>query len=49
MFFLGGALVSSLLVEASLLGKNPAIRINKFETQAEKDFQEGCTSAISGL
>lgn len=29
------------LVEASLLGKNPAIRINKFETQAEKDFQEG--------
>ena len=37
------------LVEASLLGKNPAIRINKFETQAEKDFQEGIGYALKGL
>ena len=37
------------LVEASLLGKNAAIKINKYETKSEMNFQEGIGFALKGL
>lgn len=37
------------LIEASLLGKNAAIKINKYETKSEVNFQEGVGFALKGL
>ncbi len=37
------------LIEASLLGKNAAIKINKYETESEVNFQEGVGFALKGL
>jgi len=37
------------LIEASLLGKNAAIKINKYETESEINFQEGVGFALKGL
>ena len=37
------------LVEAALLGNNPAIFINKNETTTEKDFQQGIGFAFKGI
>lgn len=37
------------LVESSLLGKNAAIKINKYETKSEMNFQEGIGFALKGL
>lgn len=37
------------LVEAALLGSNPAILVNKNETTTEKDFQQGIGFAFKGI
>ena len=37
------------LVESALLGKNAAIKINKYETESEINFQEGIGFAFKGL
>lgn len=37
------------LIEAALLGKNAAIKINKYETESEINFQEGVGFALKGL
>ena len=37
------------LIEAALLGKNSAIKINKYETESEINFQEGVGFALKGL
>ena len=37
------------LVEACLLGKNPVIKLNKLESDSEKDFQSGIGFALKGL
>ena len=37
------------LIEAALLGKNSAIKINKYETESEINFQEGIGFALKGL
>ena len=37
------------LVEAALLGNNPAILINKNETTTEKDFQQGIGFSFKGI
>ncbi|MDE6284790.1 MAG: TIGR02391 family protein [Bacilli bacterium] len=37
------------LIEAALLGKNAAIKINKYETETEINFQEGVGFALKGL
>ena len=37
------------LVESCLLGKNPSIRLNKGESDSEKDFQQGIGFAFKGL
>lgn len=37
------------LVEAALLGNNPAILVNKNETTTEKDFQQGIGFAFKGI
>lgn len=37
------------LIESSLLGKNAAIKINKYETESEINFQEGIGFAFKGL
>lgn len=37
------------LIESSLLGKNAAIKINKYETESEINFQEGIGYALKGL
>ena len=37
------------LVEAALLGSNPAILINKNESTSEKDIQQGIGNAFKGL
>ncbi len=37
------------LIESSLLGKNAAIKINKYATESEINFQEGIGFALKGL
>ena len=37
------------LIESSLLGKNAAIKINKYESESEINFQEGVGYALKGL
>lgn len=37
------------LMEAAFLGANPAIHINKSETQTEKDIQQGIGYALKGI
>lgn len=37
------------LMESSFLGKNPALKVTKCETQTEKDMQEGTGYALKGL
>lgn len=39
----------SKLVDAALLGNNPAILVNKNETTTEKDFQQGIGFAFKGI
>lgn len=37
------------LVDAALMGTNPAILVNKYETTTEKDIQQGIGFALKGL
>jgi len=37
------------LMESAFLGKNAALRINKYETETEKNIQEGIGFALKGL
>lgn len=40
---------NSKLVEAVLLGNNPAIKLNNYSTQSEKDFQIGIANSMKGI